>query len=86
MRPGGKSNGESPFFEEPNLSVEGRGGILAAAPRLGRSCARNDRSSAARSHGRPRGGVACGFLWVRPVRRLIVRSPVPVLARGTIAN
>jgi hypothetical protein len=24
MRPGGKSNGESPFFETPNLSFEGR--------------------------------------------------------------
>ena len=24
MRPGGKSNGESPFFEKPNLSFEGR--------------------------------------------------------------
>ena len=23
MRPGGKSNGESPFFETPNLSFEG---------------------------------------------------------------
>ena len=29
MRPGGKSNGESPFFETPNLSFEGRVGILA---------------------------------------------------------
>ena len=27
---GGKSNGESPFFETPNLSFEGRVGILAA--------------------------------------------------------
>ena len=33
MRPGGKSNGESPFFETPNLSFEGRVGILA--PRTG---------------------------------------------------
>ena len=24
MRPGGKSNGVSPFFESPNLSFEGR--------------------------------------------------------------
>ena len=24
MRPGGESNGESPFFETPNLSFEGR--------------------------------------------------------------
>ena len=30
MRPGGKSNGESPFFETPNLSFEGRVGILAS--------------------------------------------------------
>ena len=31
MRPGGKSNEESPFFETPNLSFEGRVGILARA-------------------------------------------------------
>ena len=24
MRPGGKSNGESPYFKTPNLSFEGR--------------------------------------------------------------
>ena len=35
MRPGGKSNGESPFFETPNLSFEGRVGILARARRAG---------------------------------------------------
>ena len=33
MRPGGKSNGESPFFETPNLSFEGRIGILALQSR-----------------------------------------------------
>ena len=33
MRPGGKSNGESPFFETPNLSFEGRVGILASTIR-----------------------------------------------------
>ena len=30
MRPGGKSNGESPFFETPNLSFEGRDRNVAA--------------------------------------------------------
>ena len=34
MRPGGKSNGESPFFETPNLSFEGRVGILACTNTL----------------------------------------------------
>ena len=34
MRPGGKSNGESPFFEEPFLSFEGRVGNVAE-PRPG---------------------------------------------------
>ena len=29
MRPGGKSNGESPFFEIPILSFEGRVGNVA---------------------------------------------------------
>ena len=29
MRPGGKSNGESPFFETPNLSFEERVGNVA---------------------------------------------------------
>ena len=29
MRPGGKSNGESPFFEKPILSFEGRVGNVA---------------------------------------------------------
>ena len=32
MRPGGKSNGESPFFETPNLSFEGR--VRNVAPPL----------------------------------------------------
>ena len=31
MRPGGKSNGESPFFETPNLSFEERVGNVAEA-------------------------------------------------------
>ena len=30
MRPGGKSNGESPFFEKPFLSFEERVGNVAA--------------------------------------------------------
>ena len=40
MRPGGKSNGESPFFETPNLSFEGRVIGLQrrmSAPRHGRT-------------------------------------------------
>ena len=32
MRPGGKSNGESPFFETPNLSFEGRVRNVALRP------------------------------------------------------
>ena len=32
MRPGGKSDGESPFFETPNLSFEGR--VRNVAPPL----------------------------------------------------
>ena len=32
MRPGGKSNGESPFFETPNLSFEGRVRNVASPP------------------------------------------------------
>ena len=32
MRPGGKSNGVSPFFETPNLSFEGRVRNVATAP------------------------------------------------------
>ena len=47
MRPGGKSNGESPFFETPNLSFEGRVRNVAALGRLGRGgCIRTGRRAA----------------------------------------
>ena len=63
MRPGGKSNGESPFFETPNLSFEGRVGILARGPRSRHAQAR------ATANLPPRVGAARTYAAYRPIRR-----------------
>ena len=65
-------NGESPFFETPNLSVEGRVGILAARARAERREGENRRGS-------DRTGLVCD-VYVPCVPRsaicVVVRVPV----------
>ena len=53
MRPGGKSNGESPFFEKPILSFEERVGNVALIPRMVASASIGQRSKTRRMRPTP---------------------------------
>ena len=53
MRPGGKSNGESPFFETPNLSFEGRVRNVASEAGPTGTARASDRAGHAGAHRGP---------------------------------
>ena len=84
MRPGGKSNGESPFFETPNLSFEGRvRNVARARRRTGAHRTRTEqrqRSTERDPAAADRAGAATAPAWragVRAWRHAAVTHPAP---------
>ena len=78
MRPGGKSNGGSPFFETPNLSFEGRVRNVAS-PHGTRPLGREDPDSCSRSRS-SLGGMILGS------RLFALKTTRDTAARRAIVN